>query len=55
MNIGFIGLGNLGMPLAENIFEKHEQLFVYNRTAAKAQPLVEKGAMKCNSIKGFDM
>ena len=51
MNIGFIGLGNLGMPLAENIFEKHEQLFVYNRTAAKAQPLVEKGAMKCNSIK----
>ena len=51
MQIGFIGLGNLGMAIAENIFAKRQQLLVYNRTALKAQPLVEKGASFCNSIK----
>ena len=51
MQIGFIGLGNLGMAIAENIFAKRQQLLVYNRTALKAEPLVEKGASFCNSIK----
>jgi 3-hydroxyisobutyrate dehydrogenase-like beta-hydroxyacid dehydrogenase len=51
MNIGFIGLGNLGLPIAENIFKKRPPLFVYNRTAAKAQVLVDKGAVLCKSIK----
>lgn len=51
MEIGFIGLGNLGTPIAENILEKTRQLFVYNRTASKAQPVVEKGAILCSSIK----
>src|SRR5215471_6312944 len=51
MNIGFIGLGNLGLPIAENILQKRSQLFVYNRTTSKAQPIVERGAIMCNSIK----
>ena len=51
MEIGFIGLGNLGTPIAENILENNKRLFVYNRTTSKAQPLVEKGATMCNSIK----
>ena len=51
MQIGFIGLGNLGIAIAENILEKHQQLFVYNRTASKAQPLIEKGAIFCNNLK----
>lgn len=51
MQIGFIGLGNLGTPIAENIFNKRQQLFVYNRTTSKAQPLVEKGAILCPSVK----
>jgi len=51
MEIGFIGLGNLGIPIAENILQKNRRLFVYNRTASKAQPLVGKGATMCNSIK----
>jgi 3-hydroxyisobutyrate dehydrogenase-like beta-hydroxyacid dehydrogenase len=51
MKIGFIGLGNLGTPIAENILQKQKQLFVYNRTASKAQPLVEKGATLCRDIK----
>jgi len=51
MDIGFIGLGNLGEPIAENILQKNQRLFVYNRTASKAQPLVAKGAILCNSIR----
>src|SRR6478736_4821814 len=51
MEIGFVGLGNLGIPIAENILEKNQPLFVYNRTTSKAQPVVEKGAILCSSIK----
>ena len=51
MKIGFIGLGNLGTHIAENILKHRQQLFVYNRTASKALPLVEKGATMCNNIK----
>lgn len=51
MKIGFAGLGNLGLPVAENILKKRQHLFVYNRTSSKAKPLVEKGATQCNTIK----
>ena len=42
MQIGFIGMGHLGAPIAENLLEQHKDLFVYNRTASKAKPLEEK-------------
>ena len=45
MQIGFIGLGNLGTPIAENLLQAQQSLFIYNRTAAKAQALAEKGAV----------
>jgi 3-hydroxyisobutyrate dehydrogenase-like beta-hydroxyacid dehydrogenase len=51
MKLGFIGLGNLGTPIAENLLTNTKQLYVYNRTAAKAQPLTEKGAVLCKSVK----
>jgi 3-hydroxyisobutyrate dehydrogenase-like beta-hydroxyacid dehydrogenase len=51
MKIGFIGLGNLGTPIAENILQHQEQFFVYNRTTSKAQMLVEKGATMCSNVK----
>lgn len=53
MKIGFIGLGHLGTPIAENIIEKGHQVFVYNRTASKAKPLTEKGATACADIKSL--
>jgi 3-hydroxyisobutyrate dehydrogenase-like beta-hydroxyacid dehydrogenase len=51
MKIGFIGLGKLGTPIAENILQKHNRFFIYNRTASKAQPLVAKGATMCGSVR----
>src|SRR5688572_25111536 len=51
MKLGFIGLGHLGTPIAENLLANTKQLYVYNRTAAKAQGLIEKGAVLCASVK----
>ncbi|WP_110927771.1 NAD(P)-dependent oxidoreductase [Bacillus massiliglaciei] len=44
MKIGVIGLGNMGLPIAQNMLQAGHQLVVFNRTANKAKPLVEKGA-----------
>jgi 3-hydroxyisobutyrate dehydrogenase-like beta-hydroxyacid dehydrogenase len=50
MKLGFIGLGNLGSPIAENLLKNTQQLFVYNRSKEKSKPLVEKGAVACTSV-----
>lgn len=42
--IGFIGLGSLGLPVATHLLHAGYTLRVYNRTASKAQPLVAQGA-----------
>lgn len=42
--LGFIGLGNMGEPIAANLLAAGHALRVYNRTPAKAAPLVAKGA-----------
>ena len=48
--IGFIGLGVMGEPMAEHLLNKYKELYVYTRTPEKAQALIEKGAIWCNSI-----
>jgi 3-hydroxyisobutyrate dehydrogenase-like beta-hydroxyacid dehydrogenase len=50
MKLGFIGLGNLGAPIAENLLESGHELYVFNRTSSKAIPLKAKGAIVCESI-----
>lgn len=42
--LGFIGLGNMGESIAANLLAAGYKLRVYNRTAAKADSLVRKGA-----------
>jgi 3-hydroxyisobutyrate dehydrogenase-like beta-hydroxyacid dehydrogenase len=42
--LGFIGLGNLGLPIATNLCKAGYAMKVYNRTAAKAKPLADLGA-----------
>ncbi len=42
--IGFIGLGNLGLPMATNLLNAGHSFRVYNRTASKADSLVAHGA-----------
>jgi 3-hydroxyisobutyrate dehydrogenase-like beta-hydroxyacid dehydrogenase len=47
--LAFIGLGNMGEPIAANLLRAGFGLRVYNRTAAKAAPLVAKGAAQAAS------
>ena len=53
MKVGFIGLGTLGTPLAENLLESGHELFVYNRTVAKTKPFADKGANVCTSVEAL--
>jgi 3-hydroxyisobutyrate dehydrogenase len=47
--IAFIGLGKMGLGMAGRLLAAGNQLDVYNRTAAKAAPLVGAGARLCAS------
>ncbi len=42
--VGFIGLGLMGRPMAANLLKAGFAVTVWNRTAARMQPLVELGA-----------
>jgi 3-hydroxyisobutyrate dehydrogenase len=42
--IGWIGAGRMGAQLATRLIEAGHEVAVYNRTAAKAEPLVALGA-----------
>lgn len=44
MKVGFIGLGNMGSPMAGSLIKAGHEVTVYNRTRAKAEPLIDQGA-----------
>ena len=50
MKVGFIGMGNMGSAMAASLVQAGHEVTVYNRTAAKTKPLVEKGARKAASV-----
>jgi 3-hydroxyisobutyrate dehydrogenase-like beta-hydroxyacid dehydrogenase len=43
MRIGFLGLGTMGEPIANNLRKAGHDLTVWNRTASKADHIVSKG------------
>lgn len=47
--VGFIGLGGMGLAMAANLKKAGFGLRVYNRTAEKARPLLEQGAVLARS------
>lgn len=44
VTVGFIGLGDMGFPMAEKILQAGFKLVVWNRTASKMAPLLTAGA-----------
>ena len=46
--IGFIGLGNMGRPLAERLIKKYK-LYAYDLSKANLQYFTDKGAVACSS------
>ncbi|HYO56651.1 NAD(P)-dependent oxidoreductase [Archangium sp.] len=49
MRLGFVGLGNMGHPMARNLRAAGHELAVYNRTREKAEPLRQQGARVADS------
>jgi 3-hydroxyisobutyrate dehydrogenase-like beta-hydroxyacid dehydrogenase len=49
LEVGFIGIGAMGTPMAEHILEAGFPLTVYNRTPAKTEALAAKGAVVASS------
>ncbi|OMF04357.1 6-phosphogluconate dehydrogenase, partial [Paenibacillus amylolyticus] len=44
MKISFIGLGNMGLPMAQNLLKEGYELVIFNRTPEKVEPLIKQGA-----------
>lgn len=42
MKVGFIGLGNMGRPMAKNVAEAGHEVVLWNRTREKAEDLAEE-------------
>ena len=44
MDVGFIGLGQMGQAIARNLVKAGHRVIVYNRTRAKSEALALEGA-----------
>ena len=49
MRIGFVGLGTMGAPVANNLRKAGYTVTVWNRTPSKAEPIVKKGAAQATT------
>ena len=49
MKVAFVGLGNMGAPMAANLLRAGHDLVVYNRTPDRARPLAAQGARVARS------
>ena len=49
MNVGFVGLGVMGAPMAHNLLKAGFPVKAYNRTSSRVEPLVAAGARTAGS------
>jgi len=50
MEVGFIGVGRMGLPIARNLLAAGHSLIVYNRTRSRAELLRDGGARIAGSV-----
>src|SRR6516225_9570507 len=50
MKTGFIGIGRMGQAMARRLLDGGHDVSIYNRTAEKLKPLIERGAKALESI-----
>jgi 3-hydroxyisobutyrate dehydrogenase len=50
MDVAFLGLGRMGVPMAAHVARAGHTLTVWNRTPGRAGPLVELGAAEARSV-----
>jgi len=50
MTVGFIGLGNMGQGMVDNLLEKEADLMVFTRTRSKIEAMIDRGAKGASSV-----
>jgi len=50
MNVGFIGLGHMGVEMARNLLKAGQSVTVYNRTRGKVDALASAGARVAENV-----
>ncbi|QNN46058.1 NAD(P)-dependent oxidoreductase [Thermomonas brevis] len=50
MAIGFLGIGTMGLPMANRLLSAGVPLRIWNRTAGRCAPLVARGAIEAPSV-----
>lgn len=50
MHIGFLGLGNMGSPMASNLLKAGHQLSVFDLSSNAVAELTKKGAQGCTTV-----
>lgn len=50
MNVGFAGLGTMGLPMATRLLAAGTALTVWNRTPARAASLLDRGARRADTV-----
>ena len=50
MNLGFVGLGAMGSPIARSLLDAGHGVTVHNRTRARAEELVSRGARVAETV-----
>jgi 3-hydroxyisobutyrate dehydrogenase-like beta-hydroxyacid dehydrogenase len=50
MQVGIIGLGNMGQPIARNLLKAGHEVLAYNRTRSRAEALMAGGARVTETI-----
>ena len=49
VKVGFIGTGNMGLPMAHRLIDYGYSLFVFNRSRDRATSLIKRGAVALDS------
>lgn len=49
MKVGFIGLGNMGQGMADNLLKRGFELYVFTRTRSKIEAMAARGALGADS------
>ena len=49
MNVGFIGLGRMGFPMAQNLLKAGHEVVAHNRSPGAVERLVQLGAQRASS------
>src|SRR5437773_7818038 len=55
MRIGFIGLGNMGGPMAQNLMKAGHALVVHDTRSEMVKPHLERGAKGAESPRGAEI